>query len=274
MKDTRILPLKPGEFRHRLNISNVNTDGMEVYELINPFDRIEKVAIFIDRPIKITYINYHGSKITHKKDPYLMELVDDLMFFNPTISEIGIKKMIQFIISRCAKRYDNVPVLKYEDIYDTVVAYTKAALMKQPKLLTDVIVLFEENTMLEAEERRSISLQARSMRGSMLNGELIHNAAITAIKLTKGKLRITRPRVLERVEDKRIKTVRTLNKHIREDTVDLLTKANEKRYFIMESSANKYKKFLTLPDGMTNAEVASKLNISITTVVQFKKIRG
>jgi hypothetical protein len=272
IKDSRILPLNRGDFRSKLTLDDVKHEGIKIYQIDNTFGRSENIGVCIENPIKITYINFYRSKITKKTDTYLQELVEDLMYFNYNIDMGGVKKMVTFLVNKCVKHVDDEPCLKYEDIYGTVLFHIKASRQKLPNLLSDVVVLFEKGTMLTSEERRAISLQTRALRGHMLNGELIHNAAITAIKLAKAQLNITRPRVLEQVEDRKIKTVVTLNKYIREDTVALLSKANVERHFKTERSLEKFKIFLTLPETMSLDEIARELEISKGTVVMFKKL--
>ena len=272
MKDSRILKLRKGEFRSKLAIEDVKLEGVDIFELQNPHGRTEKVVSCIENPIKIPYINYFGSKITHKDDPYLMSLVFDLMYLNKGIDPLGVKKMIEFIIRRAVKWIGNKPMLKFEDIEETVKSYVRMSEKMSYEPLSDVIVLFERSTMLTPEERRSISLQCRSERNSNLHGALIHNAAITAIDLTKEQLIITRPRVLQQVTKNKIKTIRTLNKHMRNDTIKLLEKANVGRLFNSEKSMEKFEKFLALPIGTTSREAAEQLGVSLSTITEFKNI--
>ena len=166
---------------------------------------------------------------------------------------------------------DDDPILKFEDIAETVRLRVEKGMFEEYDLLTDVVILFERNTMLTAKERRSISMETRILRSTKLNGELIHNAAIIAIGVEKERLLITKPRVLTHIEEQRIRSVSTLNKHIREDTVDLLTKANRKRIFKTETSLDKFEKYLALHKGILSRDAADRLGVSLSTINQFKK---
>ena len=273
MIDSRVLPLKRGQFRSKLCFEDVRKEGMDIYQVTNKYNRVEKVAIGVHSPIKIPFVNFYRNKISNVKDTYLLELVEDMMFFNIGIDPLGIKKMTEFLLKRVVRHVDGFPVISFEALHPKVEAYVQASMYKQFVLLTDAIVFFETQTMLSSEERREISVGARSTRGNILNGELIHNAAITAIKVTQRQLQITKPRVLEQVDDHKIKTVATLTRHIRQDTVDLLTKANTERHFKTEATLEKYQKFLELPQGILTRDAADKLKVSLSTINQFKKIK-
>jgi len=151
-----------------------------------------------------------------------------------------------------------------------VTAYAKAYKDKVPELLYTTIVLYSKDTMLTSKEKQAYSLQVRRAKMSKLSAELIHDAAVTAIKVTNPQLRVTRPRVLENVEDNKVRTVRTLNNHIREDTANMIDKANTKRIFKTETSLKKYTQFLELPEGLSAREQTMTLNISASTLTEFK----
>jgi len=97
--DSRILPLKSGEFRSRLRLEHVKKEGMDVYGIANSFGKEEQVGILMDYPIRSPFMVYYKGGFTSTSDKYLVELIDGMMYINTTIDKIGIKKMTEFLLS-------------------------------------------------------------------------------------------------------------------------------------------------------------------------------
>lgn len=270
--DPRIKPVSKGGFRYSLSIEDivVSDPSFESWTITNDYGRSEMVVLAISDPVKITYVDMFSKSISSITDGRIAGLVEDLMYFNQGIDDRGIRKMVEYIVRNVIyKGEGNIPVISYEDLYPKVAAYCKAE--HSYDIIADKIIFFEKDSMLTTEQKRAMAVSARSTRHSILKGEIIHNAALTAINIGDYRLQITKPRILGQVDKNKIRTVRTLNKHIREDTEKLISKHNRERIFKTEKSLEKFKAFLELPDGLTFREAAFELNVSLSTISEFNK---
>jgi len=262
---------QPGEFRTGFFYEDI-VDGAtwgEAAEVTTPTGTIEKVLILDQVPIKIPYMQvYYARKIKGIKDPFIAEVLRDFMFFNEGIDQAGISKLVSFIV-----RYLCLPAagITYETLYP--VAYEMIPHLPDPELLYDQVILFQRGSLLPAKERKSMSLQVRGMRNSYLFGEIIHNATLAAIDKSHPKLKITKFKVLEETASsgREIKSVKTLNVHIKEETEHVLDVANSHRHFTTGKSLNKYKKFLALPP-MSVRDMSATLGVSKSTVMKYREV--
>ena len=268
--DPRILPLAKGEFRSKLRLEHVDRRGMEVFNIVNKFGKEEEVAILLDFYIRTPFVVYYKRGFTSLTDPYLKELIWSFMYINQGIDVLGIKKMTEFLLAYYCNKVNEVPIFTFEQLNPIVTVYVVNLGTTIPKLLYTSLVLYSKNSMFSSKEKQKYSLEVRHTKMAKLSGELIHNAAMTTIERINPDIKVTRPKVLVNMEEGDIKSVKTLNKHIRDDTVDLLDKANKNRIFKTEKALTKYNQFLELPQGISNREVSKKLSISLSTVQKFR----
>lgn len=269
--DRRIKDVGKGAFRSRLAIEDVDTRGMQPVEVVTQAGPLETVFMCVDDPIHVPIISHFRKGVTSDKDPYLEKLIEHLMFFNRKIDNVGIKKMTEYLVRVHVRKRDEVPVLRFEDLHDKVHDLVEKYRHATPPTYRRISVLYKRDTMLSASERRNYSLQTSRARLSVLKGELIHMAALTAIEVTQPELKITKPRVLREVYTDGINSVRTLKNHMREETVDMLNQVNASRNFLSEKTLEKFYEYLQLPPETTTREAADILNISLSTVADFKK---
>lgn len=269
--DPRIKPLAQGQFRTSFCVEDIDEKISfgETIMLTTPAGTQEKSLLLVDMPLRTPYMRlYYGVKIKSLKDPMLKKAVADFMFFNPGIDQIGIGKMVQFMVRYLFVQKDNI---SYETVYPLV--YEMSLNPKEARLISDVVVLFQRGSMIPPAERRTISYQARSVRSSKLLGEVIHNATLAVIDKLNPHLMLTKPIVLEETKEhgKEIKSVRTLDAHLKPETQEIFEVANIGRYFKTEKSLKKYKKFVALPP-MSMNQAASELGVSKSTVMKYTHI--
>jgi len=269
--DKRIKQVLPGEFRSVLCLEDIREDIAfgEYYPMAVPSGGTERVLVLADMPIKTPYMRkYFGLKIKGLSDPLLKQAVSEFLYFNPGIDMEGIRKMTTFFVRYLILKS---PIITFE----TVLPVIEGVIRNPVKihLLADTVVLFQRGSLIPAAERKTMSLQTRSLRNSKLTGEIIHNATQTVIETIPPALVVTQRKVLEESKNqgKHIKSKHTMNKHIKPETKMLMDEANLGRYFRTEKSLQKYRKFLALP-AMSMDRYAAELGVSKTTVAKFIEI--
>lgn len=284
MRDVRIRGNSPGEFRGiALGVDDV-TGGLEA-DMVNGYGIVEKVKVFVGEgvePLKVPYVGRMFSmKVSSISDPFLVEAIEVLSYFNPSLDELGLKKMVEYVVLVLTRRVgltvDSLePVLKYEDLEKVVKGIYRVAQFKPAKGVMDKYVVFANGSTMSASDRRLASQQVRSSVKQDLVGKLIHLSAVDLVEKMEPTIVVSKPKVLENIDQedrvaKHINSLRGLSRFMGSNTVELLQVVNEGRPFKKVSEFDKYNKFLEMPP-MRVADAVSELKVSRSTIIKFKKL--
>lgn len=275
VRDSRIARVQANNFRVSIGYEDIYPAFIsDVIQQENPYNRNESVALFIDDPIRVPSVSiYYRAKITGIQDPYLVELCTKLVYLNENINEFGIKGLTTYVVNHFVAMDGAYPAVSHEAMFAYLMENLQLHEYRNIDAMVDMVVVYSKNSLLDTKTKILLSNKMRVLRSSKLSGELIHNAAIAAIEELHIKLQITNPRVLERVDEHSIKTVRTLKKHMRKDTQAVLEEENRTRVFKTTKVLEKFEAFLELPTPVSLRDAANLLGVSKGTIVEFKEIK-
>lgn len=270
IRDKRIRRVGKGKFRVKLGLQDV-TEPDSVFDVTTEFGGTEKVGIFIEQPIKIPYSGVlFAGKVKELDDVILSDIVGVLSYFNEGIDWLGTKKMVEFIGRYCVVRVDGEPKFRYEELYPVVKALIPMCQVRGVDLVMDVVAVYDNGTQLGKEQRRDITYQTRSLRNSKLKGEIIHNAAMTVIEKSSRLLAVSKGMVLSETKKNGVKSINTLNKEIKDVTVDMLQLSAKNPLKSLKDIKN-YKEFCMLGN-RTYDFVTTELGVSRSTVKRYSDI--
>ena len=283
--DSRINKVERGFFRIDLYSEDLNYFNENVRDVGD-----EKILVFPDKPVRYNNLGvYYSNKIREVDSNYSETLFSNLIYINEGITDEGIDKMITFIISNFIK-FDRVEswngestVTKYvaavsrEDILNKITELTEEISWdwEESDVIYDKVAFYSRKSNLTSEEKRAVTLEVRNSRNSILTGAMIHNAVLSTIEHDSKYLHLSRRTVKHRLPLGKVTASRTFNKHITQDTKDVIVTENnvEGRVIRSKAQVDKIKEFERLRGlGMSTEDVLSTLHISNTTFTLFKKI--
>lgn len=276
IRDPRILSNRKYEFRHNLFLEHIDKDAGTI-KVHDDGNSVEEILVFKGDGIRIPRIRFYPKGITHKKDRYLKELVAFYMHINPKVDDIGVKKMVEFIVAHKVAKRDGVPIMSFEDLEDTIRAY--AELSRNLVLPKDryINVLYSKESGYTTSQKRETTMFYTFERARLIKEELIHLAAQLALDTTHYQVKVGNPRVFhalgELPKEARMQTVRTMRRNMANNTEEMLKRENMYRYFLTEAAQEKFERFLALPGGTSMDDAAKKLKASKSTIHEYSYIK-
>jgi len=280
--DSRVKVYGKDVFRPKLSIVDVKRGNGVLVDVFSSNDELskdgvnfsEKALTFVDEPIVIPNSSYlYYTRLRTVDDVILERLVSDLMFYNPNIGEVGISKMVSWIVSYfvgCDK--ENRKLITHEQLLPRVSELCDKYHGGDIDIIqNNRVILYSLESMLTKHDKQWYSNYYRSKRISNIRAELIHEGALIASKNLHKYLKITKPRVVDFTKD--TNSVMVMNRYISEKTVQFLEDENNRRYFKSDETIRKYIIFTESYDKNKPLDFyTEQLNISKSTAVEFKKL--
>tara|TARA_R110000772_G_scaffold27361_20_gene69674 strand:- start:1499 stop:2410 length:912 start_codon:yes stop_codon:yes gene_type:complete len=280
-----------GKVRDKLCIEDIYIPNEEIaigFGLITVEEINEEKVLWFKEPVRIPKFNkFYASRINSVSDPYLFELIKRIVYLNPLPDFLMVKKITEFIVLRFSRmvnaesevklgEYLYKPVLTFEEIEPIVKAYTSSRGAKDYEPDNEVPILFERNSKFTREEKISILAEYRGYLVKDKLESVIHTAAEHLID-KQEYLKVTNSKIQETgiVETHRGKaSIKTISKYIAPRTKKIIGDHNEVAYFATQNAFDKYKQFLELEENLTLDEMASKLQASKSTIIEFKELKN
>lgn len=284
IRDPRILQVQKYGFRDRLYLEHIKEDGgifKEVDLVLNDGTEIvERIMVFTTditkpeyRTLCIPYQQYYPGGINNLRDKYLRELVEFYMHINPGIDDIGIKKMIEYLVRVKVKKINDVPTITFEQLEPIVRQLVEASRNKVLPKWRRLACLFSEKSNLTKEEKRQYAFHEKHREVRELKQELIHRAAVEAVDKTHRLVKITHPRVYSFLDNDVSPSVRAMTRDMNSSTKDFLKFVDTDRVFTSAKSMEKYYRFLALPSGTSWNDAANNLSTSKSTIQNYTAIK-
>lgn len=284
----RITRNKTGKIREKLCFEDIEVPHMEVligFEMIGiEHTKYGEAYVWFKEPIRVpNFKKFYASRIKSVTDPYLIELIERLLYLNPKPDALGIKKIVEHIILRFSKiemkeskvkmgEFIATPILKFEEV--EAVVKTVINLKSEYSPDREVSVLFKRESELSKGEKISISHRHRSSMAKAKMESVIHTAAEILIEqkelITVNNSRI-RSTELVRTE-KGVSSLNTISKYMADRTKRVIQEHNSIAPFKSEKAQRMYEKYLQLPKGFSVKWYAESLGTSNSTVIEFKEL--
>ena len=271
-RDTRILALRPGQYRLKLllnDLTNVEVVGIEK----------RRVGVFPQNPIRYGRLGVFYRKPAGRSGTMLMLLLRRLVYLNPGIDAVGLKLLTSSIIPTFVAFQGNEPVLnhhefvlKYREVEGSL--YNRGWFPEE--VPSDMVVAYPYDSELTTVDRKRISSANRIDRMKGLYGEMIHNAAEIAIEQKSKYLQVGKASLLPytRQGSPPVRTMRTLEKHIELRTEVMLEESDSSGDFKTVKTVSKYLEYLALPEGTSSNKACNVLRVSRSTIRQFKDLKN
>lgn len=289
MRDKRIKRCHDAsEFRLELCADDVSGgEEFVVYpEVEGGVSEEEVVKVFIGvydgtAPVRVVYNGFlfNGIRSRYRekdeREPKILNMVVKyFLYINPGLGKEGVVKLAKHVHRYFTKDSEYEEVLR---LVKKLWGYDDLGVLFEGEgdLVSDKVLFFKRGTIMPGEVKRKMGLDTRFMRHSYLTGEIIHNAANSAIENSPKWLKVSHGLVVKESMGK-VKTVRTVKKHIKPVTISLLEIANESRYFKQEPVSRKFEEFCNkyLKDEskvFTLDGLVEEFKIGKNTAVEFSK---
>ena len=161
--------------------------------------------------------------------------------------------------------------MTFEQVEEVVRAHSK---IKPYTPENEVPVLFQRDSEFTREQKIKILSEYRGKKAKELLENAIHVAAEHLID-TKEYFKITNSKLRETgivQTEKGLASINTITKYMNLRTKRVIDEHNEVAPFKSKKAAKLYREFLELPEDSTLDEYSSKLSISKSTAVEFKRL--
>lgn len=282
----KILP--SDKIRLHLCIEDVDVHNLEV---LTQFGVVSK-NLFKEEWFYIFHMGYplpyfnvfFASKIKSISDPYLLTLVERLYFLNPGNTPENLKRITSFILmnftvtkpveSEVTNTIIQIPVITFEELFPVIQLLVKSTQVLTYVPNTEKVVMYSKNCTFSKGDKISINAKARAGVIEKYYSSAIHHAA-EFLNENEMYLKITDVRIQETdlvVKNNVPVSVKTINRYMSQRTKELIKEMNSVKPFKTKVSFEKYCKFTELPADMSADEIASVLNVSKSTVQEFRAI--
>lgn len=277
IRDRRIKDVQAGEFRSKLYVDCVLSDGGDFVFTTSESGHEELVNIYHQNPIACPIFTYmHYIKVNSVKDKFFKTAVKEYTYINPNIDERGLYLMSEHIQKFLIRRDSDtmIPIIGIQDIFKEVKRLHKIYEKDDDfEVCSDTVCVFKRDSSLTKDEKISFSRKIRAFRNSLLQGELIHNKAQELISITKNYA--TRKRdVYNNVKgNKGLNTYNSFNKHILSKTEEMLEEDYNIKLIKSQKEYLKLKEYNKLrKSGKTTEESLKMVGIGKQTAINFNAI--
>jgi hypothetical protein len=288
----KILPCNPSSVRTGLCMEDIDMHDLQVLRKfgmletkVHPDEDFGEEYLNFKFGYKIPYFNiFYANKIRSEEDPYLQELIKRLLYLNPSQSDVQYKGITSFILNvfSMTKKIDSavkigehvfVPVLNYEKVYASVRNMARSGIMNSYVPDTKKIVMYSRNTTIGKNDKISINAKSRAELIKDHYESAIHHAAEflheTDMFVKVSNSRITNTNLVQ--SKGKVVSKRTVDRYIAAHTKAFIAEINRSKPFKTTNSYKKFEEFTTLAQDLTAEEVAKKLKVSKTTVLEFRE---
>lgn len=259
------------------------------YNVLNGFGIVSKAllsqgeVLFFTTPFRVPKFNiFYASRIKNSRDPYLVELIKRVLYLNPAPNALLIKKITEFIIlnfsilkqkqSEVTGRMVSYPVLTFEEVEPVVKGVSLLTELEGYAPDNEDVVMFSRKGSFSKQDKIKIRANHRMLFVANRLEQVIHTIAEhlideqTLIKVTGSGIESTKMVTT----DTGPASVRTIRKYMSDRTKNVIEEHNEYAPFKSIITSKKYADFLKLPNGISLDEIASTLNISKRTAIDFR----
>lgn len=244
---------------------------------------LEQAFIFKE-PFRVPkFSKFYASKIRNVTDPYIVEAVKRLNYLNPANSDTSMqRKITEYIINHFVATepreseiqvgtWVDQPIISFEELHPIVVNLMSVNLAYEPD--TEDFILYSRDSKLDKGFKIGVKAQLRARAALDYFEKAIHTATEYLIDQTElVKVSHTRIRDTSLIHSsKGIASTQTIRKYMSERTKRVIDEHNSWSPFKSEGTYQKFEKFLRLPETMSADEIAEDLEISKSTVLEFRK---
>ncbi len=285
----RITKNTSGYVRTALCIEDIAIESKEVligFNLLSVMTIEDENIFLFTGSYRVPYFDlFYASRVRGLQDRYLPELLKRLLYLNPKPDRLLRRKIVELVLNRFTVRRDiesevlvgktaSVPLLSFDQVSGALVGVIGSRIIDGYVPDTERYLMYSRESKLTRGQKIRLSLSIRSAVTLSHYGKAIHNAAEYLMELNDMvQINYTRIRNTNLVlKDENQATVATISRYMTERTKRMVDEVNTLKPFKRLERENKYREFLELPN-MSLRGYAGKLNLSKSTIIEFKNIR-
>jgi hypothetical protein len=288
----KILPCNPTTIRTVLCLEDIGINDLQVLRKfgmletkVHPDEDYGEEYLSFKYGYAVPYFNiFYANKIRNEEDAYLPELVKRLLYLNPSDGFTHFKGITSFILNSFSVtrkvessvkigEYVAVPVLNYDKVFAIVKNTASSGIMKSYVPDTKKITMYSRNTLISKNDKISINARSRAELIKDHYESAIHHAAEflheTDMFIKVSNSRITGTKLVQ--SKGKVVSKRTVDRYIAAHTKAFIAEINKIKPFKTKNSHKKFQEFITLAQDLTAEEIAKKLKVSKTTVLEFRE---
>jgi hypothetical protein len=288
----KILPCNPTTIRTVLCMEDIGINDLQVLRKfgmletkVHPDEDFGEEYLNFKYGYTVPYFNiFYANKIRSEEDAYLPELIKRLLYLNPSDGFTHYKGITSFILNSFSVtkkvessvkigEYVSIPVLNYDKVFAIVKNTASSDIMKSYVPDTKKITMYSRNTLISKNDKISINARSRAELIKDHYESAIHHAAEflheTDMFIKVSNSRITGTKLVQ--SKGKVVSKRTVDRYIAAHTKAFIAEINKIKPFKTKNSHKKFQEFITLAQDLTAEEIAKKLKVSKTTVLEFRE---
>jgi len=261
-----------------------NMEAMVEFGLIKVGHKYGKNYIVLTNPIPVPKFNiFFASKIKSTSDKYLGVAIKRLLYLNP--NKEMIKPITSYIVTHFSITEEeesevstgktiDVPVLTYEEVFPIVNAMFNSGIGDYVPDTTEYVFFAFDNVFTKSE-KLNIRLEVRAKKAREYMHKAIHTAAEYLIesddmyKITNRRLQSTELIVKS---NSKLASIRSIAKYMQPNTERIIDEYNRYVPFSSRVGLEKFKSYQELQKDHSIEYICSKLGISRSTELKYRKL--